>query len=167
MSDVTPDRVDALAVETAIQIVKSLDGKQEVSDEDLASLRTEVGATSLLLGFSSIVLSLGRLIDNHPEEFTFGDSTGIDRRVTASSLIPGVLTSLAKKGVRERDMPTAAGALAAAAVGIPPSVWRLSFGPVAEEELEAWARLAWVLSTFIDGTKQHQGLSLVEHAPQS
>ena len=97
MSDVTPDRVDALAVETAIQIVKSLDGKQEISPEELTALRTEVGATGLLLGFSSIVLSLVRLIDDHPEEFTFTDSIGIDQRVTGSSLIPAVLTSLSKK----------------------------------------------------------------------
>ena len=160
MSELTPDRVDALAVETAIQIVKSLDGKQEISPEELTALRTEVGATGLLLGFSSIVLSLVRLIDDHPEEFTFTDSIGIDQRVTGSSLIPAVLTSLSKKRVRERDLPTAAGALAAAAVRIPPSVWRLLFGPVAEEELEAWARLAWFLSTLIDRTRQDDGLAL-------
>ena len=51
-------------------------------------------------------------------------------------------------------------ALAAALLRTPPSDWRLRLGPVEDDELVAWARLAWFLVAFVDRIKEQPGLAL-------
>ena len=127
MTDADSGTVDALATEVAVQIIKSFDGVHEVSDGELEALREEVGPAELLLAFSAIVYALVRLIDDHPAQFTIRDDA-YTKVFTSPSLLQGAVAALRAQDVREADLPTMAGALAAASVGTPPSDWRRSLG---------------------------------------
>jgi hypothetical protein len=148
--------VDALAVELAVQTVKSIDGKQELSDREKEALRAGFSPMDQLVGYSAMINALARLIDQHPEQFTIQGDDGLTKLFTSRDLIPIAVSSLGKGKVRRRDLPTVAGALTAASSGITPSGWRRGLGTIDIQELPAWAGLAWFLSKFIDGARQEE-----------
>jgi hypothetical protein len=155
-----PSDVDAVAVELAVQMVKSLEGKQELSDQELEAFRAGFSPTDQLVGYSAMINALARLIDQHPEQFTIQGDEGFTKLVTSRDLIPIAVSSLSQGKVGRRHLPTVAGALTAASSGITPSDWRRGLGPIDIQELPAWAWLAWFLSKFIDAARQEDGLAL-------
>jgi len=82
-------------------------------------------------------------------------------------IVPAVITRLKKiPWVFPQAVPTMAGALTAATMGLSPTGWRRLYGPWSDFELVAWTCTAWLLADMIDFACEEKGAAreLIEQA---
>jgi hypothetical protein len=133
------------AIATAMMIVESLHGRADEDDaEALAAGVGRWGRETLLDAFGLLVYTAVSVV--HPE-------TGSEDEDQLHMILPAVVSRFRKlqlPEVPDETLPTVAGIITAACVGVPPYAWRTSIGPISDREGLVWCYTAWLLIDFMD-----------------
>lgn len=134
------------AIATAMMIVESLDGRVDENDaETMEALTVGIdrwGRETLLEAFGLLVYTAMHVV--HPE------SEDEDQLHVILPAIVSRFHKLQLSEVPDEALPTVAGILTAACLGLPPYGWRTTLGPINDREGVVWCYTAWLVIDFID-----------------